>query len=201
MWAPGYFGCVVPFSDQVTENPLLFYTHRLVLVKHRCCSNVVAEPSWPSTLVNILELMKFRSIWSWRKTLVGHGDHPKWMLVIPWMMEIACSSHRNWPKTSQSFVLSLDLQGPFSSRKVLPWFVLLFFFLIFTVYALCELPTAGKIKVNHILPFNSDEHTQFRKVSCIDLKKLLFLCRVFHCLCWCILHISSNSTAIIPTHN
>lgn len=53
----------------------------------------------------------------------------------------------------KSSVLSLDLQGTFSSRNVLPCFG---FFLFFTVYGLCELPTAGKIKVNQVLPFNSD---------------------------------------------
>lgn len=207
MWAPSYFGCVAPFSDEVTVNPLLFYTHRLLLVKHRCCSNLVAEPPWSFTLENILELMKFRLIWSWRKTLEGHGDHPRWMLVISWMVEkaaaIAHSSHRNWPKRCQSFVLSLDLQAPFSSRHVLLWFVLgcFFFFLIFTVYGLCEPPTTGKIKVNQVLPFNSDQHTQFSEVSCYHLKKLLPACKVFHCLCWCSLYIFSYSTAIIPTHN
>lgn len=73
-----------------------------------------------------------------------------------------------------------------------------FLFLIFTVYGLCELPTAGKIEV---LPFNSDQHAQFREVSCSDLKKLLPAYRVFHCLYWCILYSSSNSTAIIPTND
>lgn len=145
--------------------------------------------------------MKFRSIWSWRKTLEGPGDHPRSMLGIPWMVGKAAatahSSHRIWPETSQSFVLSLDLQAPFSSRNVLPWFLFIFS-LIFTVYDLCELTTAGKINV---LPFNSDQHTQFREVSCNDLKKLLPGCRVFHCLYWCILHIYCNSSAIISTYN
>lgn len=50
MWAPNYFGCVAPFSDEFTVNPLLFYTHTLALVKYRCCSNVVAEPPWSFTL-------------------------------------------------------------------------------------------------------------------------------------------------------
>lgn len=139
MLAPSYFGFVAPFSDEVTENPLLFYTHRLVLVEFRCCSNVVAEPPWPFTLENILELMKFRSIWSWKKTMAGQGDHPRWMLVISEQGERQqqqlTALMGTDPRCLKSSVLSLDLQGSFSSRNVHPWFVLVFFFsLQFTAY-------------------------------------------------------------------
>lgn len=112
----------------------------------------------------------------------------------------AHSSHGNWPKTSQVLCALLGSPGILLKQKCSP-LVCFGFFLFFTVYSLHEPPTAGKIKVNQVLPFNSDQHTQFREVSCIDLKKLLPGCRVFHCLCWCILYISSNSTAIIPTYN
>lgn len=95
----------------------------------------------------------------------------------------------------------LGSPGTFLKQPCSPLVCFGSFFLIFTVYGLCELPTRGKIKVNQIFPFNSDQRTQFREVSHYNLKKLLPACRVFHGLCWCILYISSNSTATTPTYN